>query len=133
MAGYMMVIYIAGLQSISDDVLEPICHLKTAHLRSHNPRLHSDETLLALSISSVHNPLAERLIDNVDKLRGCEELCVTRSHLLHLCRRRCVVSEMLKEPLSLLEEAGYVRLERKRDVSHRPALTVQLNPLAKLM
>ena len=60
------------LYVISDDVLEPICHLKTAHLRSHNPRLHSDETLLALSISSVHNPLAERLIDNVDKLRGCD-------------------------------------------------------------
>ena len=60
------------LYVISDDVLEPICHLKTAHLCSHNPRLHSDETLLALSISSVHNPLAERLIDNVDKLRGCD-------------------------------------------------------------
>ncbi len=56
----------------SDDVLEPICHLKTAHLRSHNLRLHSDELLLALSISSVHNPLAEKLIDNADKLRGCD-------------------------------------------------------------
>lgn len=69
----------------------------------------------------------------LDKLRGCEDLTITRSELLHLCRRRCAVSEMLKEPLSLLEEAGYLRLERKRDVPHRPALTVQLNPLAKLM
>ena len=60
------------LYVISDEVLEPICHLKTAHLRSHNPRLHSDETLLALSISSVSNPLAAELIDNVDKLRGCD-------------------------------------------------------------
>ncbi len=57
---------------ISDEVIEPICHLKTAHLNSQNPRLHSDETLLALSVSSVTNPLAEKLIDNADKLRGCD-------------------------------------------------------------
>lgn len=60
------------LYVISDEVLEPICHLKTAHLKSKNPRLHSDETLLALSISSVTNPDAERLMENVDKLRGCD-------------------------------------------------------------
>ena len=60
------------LYVISDEVLEPICHLKTEHLKSKNPRLHSDETLMALSISSVTNPIAERLIDNVDKLRGCD-------------------------------------------------------------
>lgn len=57
---------------ISDNVIEPICHLKTEHLHNANPRLHSDETLLALSVSSVSNPLAERLIDNADKLRGCD-------------------------------------------------------------
>lgn len=57
---------------ISDNVLSPICHLKTEHLHNNNPRLHSDETLLALSVSSVSNPLAERLIDNADKLRGCD-------------------------------------------------------------
>lgn len=57
---------------ISDEVIEPICHLKTEHLNSQNPRLHSDETLLALSVSSVANPLAEKLIDNADKLRGCD-------------------------------------------------------------
>ncbi len=60
------------LDVISDDVLEPICHLKTEHLKSQNPRLHSDETLLALSVSSVNNPLAAELIDNADKLRGCD-------------------------------------------------------------
>ncbi len=57
---------------ISDNVLEPICHLKTEHLHNSNPRLHSDETLLALSVSSVSNPLAERLIDNAYKLHGCD-------------------------------------------------------------
>ncbi len=57
---------------ISDDVIEPICRLKTAHLGAGNPRLHSDETLIALSISSATNPLAERLIDSAEKLRGCD-------------------------------------------------------------
>ncbi len=57
---------------ISDEVLEPICHLKTEHLGNKNPRLHSDETLLALSVSSAENPLAEQLIDNADKLKGCD-------------------------------------------------------------
>ncbi len=57
---------------ISDNVISPICHLKTEHLHNKNPRLHSDETLLALSVSSVSNPLAERLIDNADKLAGCD-------------------------------------------------------------
>ena len=60
------------LEVISDAVLEPICHLKTQHLHNQNPRLHSDETLLALSVSSVQNPLAGDLIDNADKLRGCD-------------------------------------------------------------
>ncbi len=60
------------LDVISDEVIEPICHLKTEHLHNSNPRLHSDETLLALSVSSINNPLAEMLIDNADKLRGCD-------------------------------------------------------------
>ncbi len=57
---------------ISDDVLEPICQLKTSKLHSLNPRLHSDETLLALSVSSKFSPEAKRLIDHAEKLRGCD-------------------------------------------------------------
>lgn len=57
---------------ITDEAIEPICHLKTAHLHARNPRLHSDETLMALSISSVTEPLAEQLISHIDDLRGCD-------------------------------------------------------------
>lgn len=57
---------------ISDSVIEPICHLKTEHLNHQNPRLHSDETLLALSISSVTNPLAAEIIEHTGELRGCD-------------------------------------------------------------
>ena len=57
---------------ISDEVIEPICRLKTDQLHSTNPRLHSDETLIALSISSATDPLAKKLIDHIDDLRGCD-------------------------------------------------------------
>ncbi len=61
-----------GIDVISDDAIEPICRLKTERLHSKNPRLHSDETLIALSISSATDPLAAKLIDHVDDLRGCD-------------------------------------------------------------
>ncbi|MBR3318045.1 MAG: DUF1846 domain-containing protein [Atopobiaceae bacterium] len=57
---------------VSDEALEPICRLKTEHLRSKNPRLHSDETLIALSISSASNPKAARAIEAANELRGCD-------------------------------------------------------------
>ena len=57
---------------VSDEALEPISRLKTQHLHSSNPRLHSDETLIALSISSATNPRAATVIDAAGKLRGCD-------------------------------------------------------------
>ena len=57
---------------ISDEAITPICRLKTDQLHSRNPRLHSDETLIALSISSATDPLAKKLIDHVNDLRGCD-------------------------------------------------------------
>ena len=57
---------------LSDEVIEPICNLKTGTLHSQNPRLHSDETLLALSVSSATDPVAKQLVDAADQLRGCD-------------------------------------------------------------
>ncbi len=57
---------------ISNEVIEPICRLKTNTLHASNPRLHSDETLLALSVSSATDPLAKQLIDHVGDLHGCD-------------------------------------------------------------
>lgn len=57
---------------IAKSVIEPIQHLKVEHLGNHNPRLHTDELLIALSICAVTNPLAELAIDQLGKLRGCE-------------------------------------------------------------
>ncbi len=57
---------------ISREAIEPIQALKTGHLGSRNPRLHSDEALIALAISTATVPLAARALDSLDKLRDCE-------------------------------------------------------------
>lgn len=57
---------------ISREAIEPIQAVKVNHLGSVNPRLHSDETLIALAISATTNPLAKRALDQLSALRGCE-------------------------------------------------------------
>ena len=61
-----------NLYLISPVVLDPIQHLKVDHLGNRNPRLHTDETLIALSICAATNPMAELAMEQLDKLRGCE-------------------------------------------------------------
>ena len=60
------------LDLISSSVIAPISHMKTAHLGHHNPRLHSDEVLIALAMSGVTNPFADRVQDKLQSLRGCD-------------------------------------------------------------
>ena len=60
------------LHIIAPAAIAPIQHLKVDHLGNRNPRLHTDETLIALSISAATNPMAERAMEQLDKLRGCE-------------------------------------------------------------
>ena len=60
------------LHLISPVVLDPIQHLKVDHLGNRNPRLHTDETLIALSICAATNPMADMAMQQLDKLRGCE-------------------------------------------------------------
>ena len=57
---------------IPKNIIEPIQHLKIEHLGNRNPRLHTDELLIALSVCAVTNPLAEEAIDALGELRGCE-------------------------------------------------------------
>ena len=60
------------LHLISPAALDPIQHLKVDHLGNRNPRLHTDETLIALSISAATNPSAELAMQQLSKLRGCD-------------------------------------------------------------
>ena len=57
---------------ISAQVLEPVCRLKTAYLGHKNPRLHTDEVLMALAISALTNPLADLAQQQLPLLRGCD-------------------------------------------------------------
>ena len=57
---------------ISPIVIEPIQNLKIKHLGNNNPRLHTDEILIALSISAATNPTAALALKQLSKLKGCE-------------------------------------------------------------
>ena len=60
------------LDLISASVLEPICQLKTRYLQHKNPRLHTDEVLLALTISALTNENAAKAQEQLDHLRGSD-------------------------------------------------------------
>ncbi|MBR6530039.1 MAG: DUF1846 domain-containing protein [Clostridia bacterium] len=60
------------LHLIDPEVIEPIQTLKTGVLGNNNPRLHSDEILIALTISACHNEAAARALACLKDLRGCE-------------------------------------------------------------
>ena len=60
------------LELIPASVIEPISAMKTDYLGHRNPRLHSDEVLIALAISGLTNPLAALVQEQLKKLRGCE-------------------------------------------------------------
>ena len=68
--------YLAGINDkvllLPPNLIEPIQELKTTHLGGHNPRLHTDEILIALSISAVTNPIAKLALDHLSFLKGAE-------------------------------------------------------------
>ena len=57
---------------MSPAVIEPVQDLKVNHLGGHNPRLHTDEALVALSICAATNPVAEIAMQQLERLKGCE-------------------------------------------------------------
>ena len=57
---------------ISPEILAPIQNLKVDNLGNHNPRLHTDEVLIALAISAVNNPDAARAMAAIPKLKYSE-------------------------------------------------------------
>ena len=57
---------------MSPHVIEPIMELKVNHLGNNNPRMHTDETLLALSICANTDENAKKAMEQISKLRGCE-------------------------------------------------------------
>lgn len=68
--------YLAGLDDdvhlLRPQAIEPIQTLKTRHLGSFNPRLHTDEVLIALSASAAESEDARKAIDMLQQLRDCD-------------------------------------------------------------
>ena len=61
-----------ALHLISPTVIEPIQKLKIECLGSKNPRLHTDEVLIALSICAATDKNAQLALDQIPNLRGCQ-------------------------------------------------------------
>ena len=57
---------------ISAEIIEPIQQLKLDHFGDHNPRLHVDEILIALTICAKTDENTKLALDQLDKLKGCE-------------------------------------------------------------
>lgn len=67
---------IAGIDKdidiISHDILEPVQRLKIENLGNHNPRLHTDEVLVALAITAATSQTAKKAMDALKDLKGAE-------------------------------------------------------------
>ena len=57
---------------IAPETIEPIQQLKIKILGNHNPRLHSDEALIALSISASTDEVAAKAMAQLENLKGCQ-------------------------------------------------------------
>ena len=57
---------------IAPSFIEPIQKLKIDYLGSKNPRLHTDEVLIALSMCAATDTNAQKALDQLSKLKGCQ-------------------------------------------------------------
>ena len=64
-----------GVHLVAQSAIEPIQTLKVKYLGSENPRLHSDEILIALASSANADPKAAAAMDVISKLKGCQAHC----------------------------------------------------------
>ena len=68
--------YLAGIDHeaklISQSLIEPVQKTKTEYLGAKNPRLHTDEVLVALSVLSQHDENCRRALATLPQLNGCQ-------------------------------------------------------------
>ena len=60
------------LKLIPQSMIEPIQYTKVNYLGGHNPRLHTDEVLVALSVLSENDENCKKALEQLPKLRGCQ-------------------------------------------------------------
>lgn len=64
-----------NLKLIPQSMIEPIQYTKVNYLGGHNPRLHTDEVLVALSVLSENDENCRVALQQLPKLRGCQAHC----------------------------------------------------------
>lgn len=64
-----------SIHLIRPEAFKPIQNLKTQYLKANNPRLHTDEVLIALSLSAQQNPLAKKDARTAQKPEGSAGSC----------------------------------------------------------
>ena len=81
-ASAMMLNALKALAGIEDevyllaaDVIRPVQELKTRYLGNRNPRLHTDEVLVALSVSAAEDENARKALDALPQLQNCDAHC----------------------------------------------------------
>lgn len=60
------------IKLIPQHMIEPIQHTKISYLRGKNPRLHTDEVLIALSVLSTDDENCRLALEQLPKLQGCQ-------------------------------------------------------------
>lgn len=61
-----------SVKLIPQAMIEPIQHTKINYLRSHNPRLHTDEVLVALAVLSTRDENCRHALEVLPELNGCQ-------------------------------------------------------------
>ena len=60
---------------LSEEVIRPVQELKIKYLGNRNPRLHTDEVLVALSVSAANDENARKALDSLPLLHNCDAHC----------------------------------------------------------
>ena len=68
--------FLAGIDHqtklIPQNMIVPIQHMKTSMLHGKNPRLHTDEVLIALAVLSEHDDNCRKALEALPLLDGCQ-------------------------------------------------------------
>ena len=61
-----------AMRLIPQNIIEPIQKTKISYLHGQNPRLHTDEVLVALSVLSLHDDNCRKALETLPLLKGCQ-------------------------------------------------------------
>jgi uncharacterized protein (UPF0371 family) len=92
---------------ISPDIIGPVSDLKINHMGNRNPRLHTDEVLIALTISASGSDNASAAMGQLGKLSGCEAHSTVMLAPVDCHTFRCLGINLTCEPTSQTKKLFY--------------------------